>query len=455
MSEALALISIGRAARNADIIREHGGRTVMAVFCIVRLADIEQMAGAMGPESAEFAIGEFKARMQDALRSADEMIPLSTRTWALLLKGITSEDHVILALARLERLLAEPVIIFDEPVMLRVNLGYQVIEGTEPSPESVFWMAERSLEEAKSAGLIAPKLRASNQKAPGSNWVLERELRQALEDGQFRLHFQPKIDATFRQVVGAEALVRWYSRKRGVVAPGEFIEVIEHSDLAAPFTHFIFKHALALASAWPGELSVAVNLPPSALSDESLSHTICDALAIFDIDPGRLEIEITEGGLLTHTYATIVTLEQIRALGVSIAMDDFGTGYSSLGYLQRFRFDSAARRVAQGRRADLHRRLRHGTLLARAAEIAAREPDQDRPQFRGRSDAAARTRQVHHRPCARTQAERRRRGRRTGGAGAHSEGAGGQLPAGLLDRETHAAGAVHRVARQPGRTLSR
>lgn len=334
MSEALALISIGRAARNADIIREHGGRTVMAVFCIVRLADIEQMAGAMGPESAEFAIGEFKARMQDALRSADEMIPLSTRTWALLLKGITSEDHVILALARLERLLAEPVIIFDEPVMLRVNLGYQVIEGTEPSPESVFWMAERSLEEAKSAGLIAPKLRASNQKAPGSNWVLERELRQALEDGEFRLHFQPKIDATFRQVVGAEALVRWYSRKRGVVAPGEFIEVIEHSDLAAPFTHFIFKHALALASAWPGELSVAVNLPPSALSDESLSHTICDALAIFDIDPGRLEIEITEGTLMHDLAASTARLAALRKVGVQISIDDFGTGHSSLAQLK-------------------------------------------------------------------------------------------------------------------------
>jgi len=334
MSEALALTSIGRAARNAAIIREHGGRTVMAVFCIVRLADIEQMAGAMGPESAEFAIGEFKARMQDALRSADEMIPLSTRTWALLLKGITSEDHVILALARLERLLAEPVIIFDEPVMLRVNLGYQVIEGTEPSPESVFWMAERSLEEAKSAGRIAPKLRASNQKAPGSNWVLERELRQALEDGEFRLHFQPKIDATFRQVVGAEALVRWYSRKRGVVAPGGFIEVIEHSDLAAPFTHFIFKHALALASAWPGELSVAVNLPPSALSDESLSHTICDALAIFDIDPGRLEIEITEGTLMHDLAASTARLAALRKVGVQISIDDFGTGHSSLAQLK-------------------------------------------------------------------------------------------------------------------------
>jgi len=339
MSETQALASIGRATRNAAIIRRHGGRTVMAVFCMVRLADLEQMAGVLGPESAELAIGEFQLRMQGVLRNTDEMIPLSARTWALVLKGITSEDHVVLAVARLERLLAEPVIIFDEPVMLRLNLGYKVIEGSEESSEAIFWMAERSLEEAKTDGVIAPKRGTHDDGATGKHWVLERELRQALEDGEFRLYFQPKIDARFRRVVGAEALVRWHSRKHGVVAPGGFIEVIENSDLAAPFTHFIFKHALALASGWPGELSVAVNLPPSALGDESLSHTICDALAIFDIEPHRLEIEVTEGTLMHDLGTSLDRLAALRAAGIGIAIDDFGTGHSSLAQLSSLPVD--------------------------------------------------------------------------------------------------------------------
>jgi predicted signal transduction protein with EAL and GGDEF domain len=217
------------------------------------------------------------------LRDSDELIPLSARKWALVLKGITSEDHVALVLARLERLLAEPVIILDEPIMLRINLGFRVIDGSEPSPEAIFWLAEQSLEEAKRTGVTARAGQQRLSESAGRNWMLERELHQALEDGEFRLYFQPKIDARFRRVVGAEALVRWHSRKHGVVAPGGFIETIERSDLAAPFTHFIFKHALALACDWPGRISVAVNLPPSALTDDSLSHTICDALAIYDL----------------------------------------------------------------------------------------------------------------------------------------------------------------------------
>jgi EAL domain-containing protein (putative c-di-GMP-specific phosphodiesterase class I)/GGDEF domain-containing protein len=339
MAEAEALAAIGRANRNIGLIRRHGERSVMAVFCIVRLADLEQMAGVLGPESADLAIEEFHTRMQGLLRHSDELIALSARKWALLLKGITSEDHVALAIARLERLLAEPVIMFDQPVMLRVNLGYRVIEGTEQAPERVFWAAEESLEEAKRAGLTATAPHTEEATPAGRNWVLERDLRQALEDGEFHLYFQPKIDARFRNVVGAEALVRWHSRKHGVLGPGQFIETIENSDLAGPFTHFIFKHACALASRWPGTLPVAVNLPPSALIDDSLSHTICDALSIFDLDPDRLEIEITEGTLMRDLPAATARLVALRELGIRISIDDFGTGQSSLAQLRSLPVD--------------------------------------------------------------------------------------------------------------------
>lgn len=339
MSEAQALTAIGRASHNVALIQRHGRRRLMAVLCIVRLADLEQMAGALGPESAELACEEFRERLHGLLRDADEMIALSTRKWALLLKGITSEDHVVLAIARLERLLAEPVIIFDEPVMLRVNLGYRVIDGHESSAEALFWGAEQSLEAAKRAGLTAQHAQDTAAEPAARGWLLEAELRQALDDGEFQLYFQPKIDARFHRVVGAEALVRWHSRKHGVVAPGAFIETIERSDLAGPFTHFIFKHALALASDWPGELSVAVNLPPSALADAALPHTIRDALAIFDVAPERLEIEITEGTLMLDPALSRRRLEALRTLGIRISIDDFGTGHSSLAQLRSLPVD--------------------------------------------------------------------------------------------------------------------
>jgi len=339
MSEAEAIASIGRAAHNAELIRRHGKRSFKALFCIVRLADLEHMAGVLGPESAELAIGEFEARLKGLLRNTDEMIALSARTWALVLKGITSEDHVHLLIARLERLLAQPVVIFDEPVILRINLGYTVIDGNSEPAESLFWMAERSLEDAKNRGLITSRPKVAEKSTSAKRWALETELRQALDDGEFRLYFQPKLDARFRQIVGAEALVRWHSRRHGIVAPGAFIEVIEASDLAAPFTHFIIKHALALASAWPGDLSVAVNLPPPLLSDASLIHTITDALSIFDFEAGRLEVEVTEGSLMLDVATSRTRLAALRQTGARVSIDDFGTGQSSLALLRTLPVD--------------------------------------------------------------------------------------------------------------------
>lgn len=339
VSEAEAIVSIGRTARNVELIRQHGRRSFKALFCIVRLADLEHMAGMLGPESAELAIDEFVSRIRGLLRTSDELIPLSARTWALVLKGITGEDHVLLLIARLERLLAQPVIIFEEPVILKINLGYAVIDGNSESAESVFWMAERALEDAKSSGRIAAAPRATQENSTAKRWALEAELRQALDDGEFRLYFQPKLDARFRRIVGAEALVRWHSRRRGIVPPGAFIEVVEASDLAAPFTHFIFKHALALASAWPGELSVAVNLPPVLLSDVSLIHTITDAISIFDFEAERLEVEVTEGSLMQDLATSRARLAALRATGARVSIDDFGTGQSSLAQLRTLPLD--------------------------------------------------------------------------------------------------------------------
>src|SRR6185436_16130079 len=141
------------------------------------------------------------------------------------------------------------------------------------------------------------------------------------------------------QVIAFEALMRWRSPARGLVPPNEFIPLAEEIGLIAPIGAWVLKTACAEAATWPDQIKVAVNLSPIQFKNERLLLDVVSALGSSGLSPQRLELEITETIMLHDTEATLTTLHQIKALGVSISMDDFGTGYSSLSYLRKFPFD--------------------------------------------------------------------------------------------------------------------
>ncbi len=170
--------------------------------------------------------------------------------------------------------------------------------------------------------------------------ALESDMLEALEKGQFRLDYQPQIDLNNRQVVGAEALIRWQHPCRGEICPEAFIPLAEETGLIIRIGEWVLREACRQAAAWPGlrlhgGQCLARAVPPR--SDSSIRCNVRCARA--GLEPARLEVEITEGVLLNETAETLATLHRLRSMGVAIAMDDFGTGYSSLGYLQKFRFD--------------------------------------------------------------------------------------------------------------------
>jgi EAL domain-containing protein (putative c-di-GMP-specific phosphodiesterase class I) len=169
---------------------------------------------------------------------------------------------------------------------------------------------------------------------------LERDLRQAVELKQFELDYQPIVNSDTRLASHCEALLRWRHPVRGLVSPGEFIELAESSRLIITIGMWVLETACEEATHWPSHVAVAVNLSPAQFNQDGLSDAVRDILNRTGLAPHRLVLEITEGLLLEDTSTVMATMLEIRQLGVQFSLDDFGTAHAGLSYLQRFPFDS-------------------------------------------------------------------------------------------------------------------
>jgi predicted signal transduction protein with EAL and GGDEF domain len=201
--------------------------------------------------------------------------------------------------------------------------------------------ADLAMYNAKSAGrrtyrFFEPAMDASAK----ARLALEQDLRRAVVDGGFELHYQPFVDLRTSEVSGFEALLRWHHPERGVISSDEFIPVAEDTGLIVELGDWVLRTACMEATNWPDHVRLAVNVSPVQFKCETLALKIASALAASGLNPRRLELEITEAVLIRDDEAALSALHQLRSLGVRIALDDFGTGYSSLSYLKRFPFDN-------------------------------------------------------------------------------------------------------------------
>jgi diguanylate cyclase (GGDEF)-like protein len=169
---------------------------------------------------------------------------------------------------------------------------------------------------------------------------IELALHGAMDQGQFSLAYQPVVDAQSAEIQSFEALLRWNSPELGQIPPAKFIPIAEETGMLGRIGEWVLRTACREAATWPGDISIAVNVSPRQLRDPGFIVTLVSALTQANLEPSRLELEVTETVFLELTGATQKILQQIQSLGVKLAMDDFGTGYSSLGYLRRADFDT-------------------------------------------------------------------------------------------------------------------
>lgn len=178
----------------------------------------------------------------------------------------------------------------------------------------------------------------------GTRASLHNELAGALERGELELRYQPLVDTTANRIFGAEALLRWRRAGRGLVAPMEFLPILEETGLIVPVGEWIVEEACRRVRVWEDaghtDLRIAVNIAPRQLEGTAFIHAVEAALAESRLEPGRLVLELTESALIHDSHATIASLDALHALGVRISIDDFGTGYSNLAYVKRLPVDT-------------------------------------------------------------------------------------------------------------------
>lgn len=300
--------------------------------------------GREGKEAIQALLRQVAQRLAHAAGEAPLLARLAVDRFVLLQAGGAQPQA---ARAMASALLAAFDAPFEVPreaggprrLLLRASVGIALAA----SPDAVsacMPRADLALMRAKTEGggrlrFYEPEMDAMQRR----HQALEMDLRHALDNGEFEIHYQPFLGLVTNEIVGFEALARWRHPERGMVSPIDFIPLAEQTGLIEKLGAWVLETACRTVAGWPGAPTIAVNLSPVQVRNPAIVATVQEALLNSGLAPHRLELEITEGVLLTDGPSSLATMQRLKSLGVRISMDDFGTGYSSLGYLRNFAFD--------------------------------------------------------------------------------------------------------------------
>lgn len=313
--------------------------TEKVMIAYVDLDDFKMVNDVLGHPAGDALLRKLAEHLQAQLPEA-LIARLGGDEFAVLIDGIGEDQSVYGIADHLLQCFDRTIEINGQLAQSGASIGLAVAPDDGTDGMTLMKNADLALYRAKDDGkstyhFFEPKL----DEAARRRRQLELDLRAAIKDGGFELHFQPLYSVAERRLTGFEALIRWNHPVRGQISPVEFISLAEETGLIVQIGEWVIREACRIASRWPPDVSVAVNISPKQFLMPGLSATIMSALANNGMSPKRLELEITESIFIADISRTLETLHGLRALGVRIALDDFGTGYSSLSYLRSFPFD--------------------------------------------------------------------------------------------------------------------
>ena len=329
---------IERMLSRAHRTKALGHRAKLALLCL-DLDRFKTVNDTYGHLAGDQLLIDVAARLKKCVRKGDVVARMGGDEFAVIQEVERAEDAQWLA-ARIVEAMKAPFTLLGARAEIGISVGIALSPDDAQDMHNLLSRADLALYRVKSEGrngwcFYQPEM---DEKLL-QRLEMERDLKAAMERGEFELYFQPLLDLATSQIVSFEALLRWHHPKRGFVSPGEFISVAEECGLIGTIGEWVLKTACAQAAAWPKPWAVAVNISPLQFRHKSLTALVKSALKASGLPPQRLELEITETVILSNEKHNITVLNDIRALGVRIAMDDFGTGYSSLSYLRAFPFD--------------------------------------------------------------------------------------------------------------------
>jgi diguanylate cyclase (GGDEF)-like protein/PAS domain S-box-containing protein len=294
----------------------------------------------LGHHVGDALLVEVAKRLKDTVRDSDIVARLGGDEFVVVLTGIDEEMVASNVAAKIVQSLSTPYLIGENRLLTSPSVGISLFPEDGHDADALMKSADTAMYHAKDQGrnnyqFFTAEMNANVQE----RLLIERDLRSALEQNQFVLYYQPKIEADDGRVSGVEALIRWIHPERGLVPPDKFIPIAEETGLIEEIGEWVLDEACHQLTLWKEQgwlLKMAVNLSPKQLRSSRLVASLQASMEKHHIVAGELELEVTETAAMANAEYAIKQMHAIRAVGVELAIDDFGTGYSSLAYLKLF-----------------------------------------------------------------------------------------------------------------------
>ncbi|HSB95749.1 MAG TPA: EAL domain-containing protein [Spongiibacteraceae bacterium] len=324
--------------------RESARSGTLIGLLFVDLDRFKQVNDSMGHGFGDCLLRAVAERLQNCVRNCDTVARLGGDEFAILLDGI-DDTHAANTLGqRVLNAMQAPFTVLERELFITASIGLALYPQDDNNCENLLAKADAAMYDAKSNGR-----NIFRQYEPGLSMYsverlsLETDLRHALDNGELVLHYQPQICLASGSVVGVEALVRWQHPKRGLLPPIHFIGIAEESGLIVAIGYWVLREACRQQVAWVRQglqpLRMSVNISAVQFQQSDFSARVQQVLLETGVDPGHVELELTESIVMHHAATVLGTLNALKDIGLQLAIDDFGTGFSSLSYLRRFPVD--------------------------------------------------------------------------------------------------------------------
>ena len=316
----------------------------MLALLFLDLDRFKQINDVEGHAVGDHVLQGVAERLKGIVRDADTVARVGGDEFTVLLPEISLAQDAVSVADRILQDLRQPVTVDHREFHATTSMGIAFYPDDAEEADSLLRCADIAMYRAKEQGRDNYQFHTAAMSAQlAERLTVENDLRGALERNEFVVYYQPQVDIGNQQIVGVEALVRWQHPSRGLMLPADFIPVAEDSGLIVPLGEWVLRTACAQARAWQksglSPVRVAVNLSGRQFQQRDLPAMVDRALKDTSLEPGYLQLEVTESVVMHDMDFTVATLDKLKAMGIQIAIDDFGSGHSSLNYLKRLPID--------------------------------------------------------------------------------------------------------------------
>ncbi len=329
--------------RAQQVIEQAKQKENKAAILFIDLDEFKTVNDSLGHSAGDAMLKMVAMRLQECIRVNDTISREGGDEFLIILSDINEKSEVERVANKLLQVFKQSFNVNNNMIATSASIGIALYPDDGKNFEQLFQSADAAMYKAKEIGKNNYRFYTQQMKDDlVGSFQIQNELKDAIQNKEFVLHYQPQIDLKQNKIVGVEALIRWQHPTQGMVYPVNFISIAESSGLIVQIGEWVLFEACRQAALWAEEgknIVVAVNISAVQFKRGNLEKVVKNALHVTGLDPKYLELELTESILINDTENVLETVKTIKELGIKLSIDDFGTGYSSLSYLKRFAVD--------------------------------------------------------------------------------------------------------------------